>query len=128
MAQTVKSDGGNGTDDSGQNGSENGNQNGRIKRADNRGVMEQLYIPFSGKTAPHSTAVGTVKGEYDQHGDWCIKKDKNDRHIDAAEHRSQLFHSITACSSPSPNLFISQIQKVTIIIITREIAEPRYGL
>ena len=39
-----------------------------------------------------------------------------------------LFHSITACSSPSPKWFMTHMQTTTMTIITRAIALPRWGL
>lgn len=38
------------------------------------------------------------------------------------------FHSITACSSPSPKRFITSIHTTTMAIITSAIAAPSWGL
>ena len=90
--------------------------------------MEQLCIPVKGKAFPDHVAVAGIEGKDDQQHDGRIEEQKRKQHEQAVKKRIVLFHIITACSSPSPKRFITAMQITTIIIMTREIAAPSWGL
>ena len=60
----------------------------------------------------------------------AYRKKKDQEHEQPVEETVFLLqaHSITACSSPSPKWFMTHMQAITMSIITRAMALPRWGL
>ena len=92
-----------------------------------RNVLEELEIPVQREPAPHGVALGVIKGEDDEHENGGVEEEKHDEDKKSGEDTIFL-HSSTASPSPSPKRFISPMLNRTMIIMTREMAEPRWGL
>lgn len=112
-----------------------GNQRGKhgyqqrgIDTLHNEAVLEQLRIPVQGEALPHRAAVAGIEGEDDENENRRIQEYEYQRHEDAVSQQMLPFHSITACSSPSPKRFITSIHTTTMAIITSAIAAPSWGL
>ena len=122
-----KADGGGGARHGGDGRGEDGHQQGGLEGLQHIPVLKQLRVPLEGEAAPDRAALGGVEGEGHQHQDGGVQEDEDQNQKELAEN-SVAFHSSTASPSPSPKRFIIPMHTSTITIITREMAEPRWGL
>ena len=90
-------------------------------------VLEELVVPVQGEAAPHGVGLGVVEGEDDEHEDGGVEEEEHQYQEQPGED-SVLFHRTTASPSPSPKRFMIPMLTRTMTIITREMAEPRWGL
>ena len=127
-AHGIKTDGGKGAGYGGDDGREQGDQKRGIDALHDQPVPEELFIPLQGETLPDGIAVAGVEGKDDEQHDGSVQKDEHQSHEHTAEKGIGPFHSITACSSPSPKRFITTMHTTTISIITSEMAAPSWGL
>ena len=129
-AHGVKADGGKGARDGGDHRGQQAHQQRDVHAAHDDLVVEQLSVPVEGEALPHAGAGALVKGENNQDKDGRIQEQRHQRHQKAVEKPVGLLslHSITACSSPSPKRFITSMHTTTMIIITRLMAAPSWGL
>ena len=89
--------------------------------------MEQLYIPVQGEATPDPIALGGVEGKDDEQDDGGVQENVHQQGKYPGGN-AMLSHSTATPSSPSPKRFIMAIRISTITIITRAMAEPRWGL
>ena len=128
VIKAVQADGGEGPRHGGNQSGQQRDQQGDIDALHDNPVLEQLPVPVQGKTLPHRAAVPGVKREDNQQKDGRVQKEEHQADEKPAAKARLLFHSITACSSPSPKWFITTIHTTTTIIMTMEMAAPRWGL
>ena len=121
----VQADGGEGARHGSDDRRQDGDCQGGVEGVQDQVIPKQLPIPVQGKAGPYRAAAGVVEGKDDEYQNGGVKEHKDQRHGEAAEERGGTAHSITACSSPSPKRFITDMQMTTITIITSATAEPR---
>ena len=113
--------------DGGDHSRQGGDRQCDRQRIEDHVVLEELPVPVQGKAGPHRLALGGVEGKDHQDQDGGVEEKKNQEHKQAAD-ESVFLHRTVTPSSPSPKRFITAIQTRTMTIITRDMAEPRWGL
>ena len=87
----------------------------------------KIYLETDGKRVNAKSIMGMMTLGLAAGGMIKVEADGTDEEQAVAQ-IGFLFHGITACSSPSPKRFITHIHATTMTIITRAMAEPRWGL
>ena len=113
--------------DGGDDGGQNGHQQRGLEGVQHRPVLEQFQVPVQSETAPYRVGLGVVEGKDDQYEDGSIEEEEHDDQKKSGN-KTVLFHRTTASPSPSPKRFMIPMLTRTMTIITREMAEPRWGL
>ena len=129
-AHGVQANGGKRARNGRHNGGQQRHHQGSVHAVHNQAVRQQGLVPFQGKALPDAGAGARVEGENDENDNGCVQKQEHQRHQHPIADAVLLAagHSITACSSPSPKRFITSMHTSTMIIITREMAAPSWGL
>ena len=109
-------------------GSDQRDQQGGIDTPHDQTVMEQLLVPVQGEACPDGVTAAFVERKDDQQQNGSVQEQEYQSGKRSVERRVFPFHSITACSSPSPKRFMTTMHTTTMIIMTREMAAPRCGL
>ena len=122
--ETVEPDSGEGPGKCGNRRGKQGHQQGCVDAPEDQPIMQQLPVPVQGKAGPDDIAVPGVEGKDNQQKNRRVEKHEHQGGKHPAQGRIPAFHSITACSSPSPKRFMTTIHTTTITIITREMAAP----
>ena len=126
--EAVKPDGGKGARRGGDGRGQQGDQQRGVHAAHDEPVLEEGFVPVQGKAGPDDVAVALIKGKDNQQKNGRVEEQEDQGHQGPAAQAVLSFHSITACSSPSPKRFMTTMQTTTMTIITREMAAPSWGL
>ena len=100
----------------------------RTETVDKISVKYGVQSTVNSLEIPYKTEDFREKGENDKQENGKVEEQEYQSHKQAVSNTALLFHSITACSSPSPKWFMTTMHTTTTSIITREMAAPRWGL
>ena len=126
-AHAEKTDGGGGAQQGGDDRRQHREDQGGAQSPQQAGILKELQIPLEGKALPDPVAPPGVKGEDDEQGDGGVEEQVYQNGKDPGRNPA-LAHRTATPSSPSPKRFMTAMHTRTMTIITRAMAEPRWGL